>query len=180
MANLSRLPWPRQLEGARAHNLHDITVDVPLGSFVAVTGVSGSGKSTLIEDILHRVLALHFYRARVIPGEHARVTGLQHLDKVIDIDQSPIGRTPRSNPATYTGLFDHVRKLFAATKAAKARRYGAGRFSFNVAGGRCDTCAGEGFVMVELLFLPSVYTPCPTCRGARYNAKTLEVAYHGK
>src|SRR6185503_17103145 len=133
-----------RVEGAREHNLQDLDVDIPLGLFVAVTGVSGSGKSTLIEDILHRALARHFYRARVIPGAHDRITGFEHIDKVIDIDQSPIGRTPRSNPATYTGLFTPIREMFAEHPDAKIRGYGPGRFSFNVKGGRCEACQGDG------------------------------------
>ena len=148
-----------RVEGAREHNLRDLTVDFPLGTFIAITGVSGSGKSTLVEDILHRSLARHFYRARVIPGEHARITGLEHIDKVIDIDQSPIGRTPRSNPATYTGVFTPVRDLFAEMPEAKIRGYGPGRFSFNVKGGRCESCQGDGLVKIEMHFLPDVYVP---------------------
>ncbi len=168
-----------RIEGARAHNLRDVDVDIPLGCFVAVTGVSGSGKSTLVEDILHRSLARHFYRARVIPGEHARITGLQHLDKVIDIDQSPIGRTPRSNPATYTGLFTPIRELFAEMPEAKMRGYGPGRFSFNVKGGRCEACQGDGLVKIEMHFLPDVFVPCEVCKGKRFNRETLEVRFRG-
>jgi excinuclease ABC subunit A len=168
-----------RIEGARAHNLQDVDVDIPLGCFVAVTGVSGSGKSTLVEDILHRTLARHFYRARVIPGEHARITGLQHLDKVIDIDQSPIGRTPRSNPATYTGLFTPIRELFAEMPEAKMRGYGPGRFSFNVKGGRCEACQGDGLVKIEMHFLPDVFVPCEVCKGKRFNRETLEVRFRG-
>jgi excinuclease ABC subunit A len=165
--------------GAREHNLRDLTVDIPLGLFVAVTGVSGSGKSTLIEDILHRSLARHFYRARVIPGAHKSITGLEHIDKVIDIDQSPIGRTPRSNPATYTGLFTPIRDLFAEMPEAKIRGYGPGRFSFNVKGGRCESCQGDGLVKIEMHFLPDVYVPCEVCKGKRYNRETLEVRFRG-
>ena len=168
-----------RIEGARAHNLRDITAEIPLGLFVAVTGVSGSGKSTLIEDILHRALARHFYRARVVPGEHTRITGLEHLDKVIDIDQSPIGRTPRSNPATYTGLFTPIRELFADMPEAKLRGYGPGRFSFNVKGGRCEACQGDGLVKIEMHFLPDVYVTCESCKGKRYNRETLEVRFRG-
>ena len=168
-----------RIDGARAHNLRDLSVDIPLGTFVAVTGVSGSGKSTLVEDILHRSMARHFYRARVIPGEHARITGLQHLDKVIDIDQSPIGRTPRSNPATYTGLFTPIRELFAEMPEAKIRGYGPGRFSFNVKGGRCEACQGDGLVKIEMHFLPDVFIPCEVCKGKRFNRETLEVRFRG-
>jgi len=168
-----------RVEGAREHNLRDLTVDFPLGTFIAVTGVSGSGKSTLVEDILHRTLARHFYRARVIPGEHRRITGLEHIDKVIDIDQSPIGRTPRSNPATYTGVFTPVRELFAEMPEAKIRGYGPGRFSFNVKGGRCEACQGDGLVKIEMHFLPDVYVPCDVCKGKRYNRETLEVRFRG-
>jgi excinuclease ABC subunit A len=165
--------------GAREHNLRNLDVDIPLGVFVAVTGVSGSGKSTLIEDILHRALARHFYRARVIPGEHKSIAGLEHIDKVIDIDQSPIGRTPRSNPATYTGLFTPIRELFAEMPEAKIRGYGPGRFSFNVKGGRCEACQGDGLVKIEMHFLPDVYVPCEVCKGKRYNRETLEVRFRG-
>ncbi|MGH9203356.1 MAG: excinuclease ABC subunit UvrA, partial [Vicinamibacterales bacterium] len=168
------------IHGAREHNLRNLTVQIPLGAFVSVTGVSGSGKSTLIEDILHRTLARHFFRARVIPGEHDRVTGLDHIDKVIDIDQSPIGRTPRSNPATYTGLFAPIRDLFAELPEAKIRGYGPGRFSFNVKGGRCESCQGDGLVKIEMHFLPDVYVPCDVCKGRRYNRETLEVQFRGK
>jgi excinuclease ABC subunit A len=167
------------IHGAREHNLRDLTVSLPLGTFVTVTGVSGSGKSTLIEDILHRALARHFYRARVIPGAHQRIAGLEHIDKVIDIDQSPIGRTPRSNPATYTGLFTPIRELFAELPEAKIRGYGPGRFSFNVKGGRCEACEGDGLVKIEMHFLPDVYVPCEVCKGKRYNRETLEVQFRG-
>ncbi|HEY2162753.1 MAG TPA: excinuclease ABC subunit UvrA, partial [Gemmatimonadaceae bacterium] len=169
-----------RIDGAREHNLRNLDVEIPLGLFVAVTGVSGSGKSTLIEDILHRALARHFYRARVILGEHRRITGFEHIDKVIDIDQSPIGRTPRSNPATYTGVFTPVRELFAELPEAKIRGYGPGRFSFNVKGGRCEACQGDGLVKIEMHFLPDVYVPCDVCKGRRYNRETLEVRFRGQ
>jgi excinuclease ABC subunit A len=166
--------------GAREHNLRDITVDIPLGQLVAVTGVSGSGKSTLINDILASVLVNHLNGAREVPGRHTRVNGLDQLDKVVRVDQSPIGRTPRSNPATYTGVFDHMRKLFAETTEAKVRGYLPGRFSFNVKGGRCENCAGDGTIKIEMNFLPDVYVPCEVCHGARYNRETLEVHFKGK
>ena len=166
--------------GAREHNLRDVDVTFPLGLFVAVTGVSGSGKSTLVNDILYTSLAKQLYNARTLPGRHKAITGLEHVDKVIHVDQSPIGRTPRSNPATYTGVFDHVRKLFAATPEAKMRGYLQGRFSFNVKGGRCEACAGDGTIKIEMNFLPDVYVPCEVCHGARYNRETLEVHYKGK
>ncbi len=177
-----RAPEPGRalrIEGAAEHNLRTIDVDIPLGLFVAITGVSGSGKSTLIADILHRALARHFYRARVIPGAHRRITGLEHIDKVIDIDQSPIGRTPRSNPATYTGLFTPIRDLFAELPDSKMRGYGPGRFSFNVKGGRCEACQGDGLVKIEMHFLPDVYVSCEVCKGKRYNRETLEVRFRG-
>jgi excinuclease ABC subunit A len=166
--------------GARENNLKNVTFEVPLGLFVAVTGVSGSGKSTLVTDILYRALARHFYRAKVVPGAHTRVEGLDRIDKVIDIDQSPIGRTPRSNPATYTGLFTPIRELFTALPEAKMRGYGPGRFSFNVKGGRCEACQGDGLVKIEMHFLPDVYVPCEVCKGRRYNRETLEVRYKGR
>ncbi|MBS41985.1 MAG: excinuclease ABC subunit A [Nocardioides sp.] len=166
--------------GAREHNLRDVDVTFPLGLFVAVTGVSGSGKSTLVNDILYTSLAKELYRARTVPGRHRKITGLDHVDKVIHVDQSPIGRTPRSNPATYTGVFDHVRKLFASTPEAKMRGYQQGRFSFNVKGGRCEACTGDGTIKIEMNFLPDVYVPCEVCHGARYNRETLEVHYKGK
>src|SRR5262245_41027980 len=169
-----------RIEGAKEHNLRNLDVEIPLGLFVAVTGVSGSGKSTLIEDILHRALARHFYRARVIPGAHTKISGFEHIDKVIDIDQSPIGRTPRSNPATYTGLFTPIRELFAELPEAKIRGYGPGRFSFNVKGGRCEACQGDGLVKIEMHFLPDVYVPCDVCKGRRYNRETLEVRFRGQ
>ncbi len=166
--------------GARHHNLKDLTVEFPLGLFIAVTGVSGSGKSTLVTDILFQALARHFYRAKVVPGTHTRLEGLEQIDKVIDIDQSPIGRTPRSNPATYTGLFTPIRELFTFLPESKIRGYGPGRFSFNVKGGRCEACQGDGLVKVEMHFLPDVYVPCEVCKGRRYNRETLEVRYKGK
>ena len=166
--------------GARQHNLADIDVSFPLGCMVAVTGVSGSGKSTLINDILYHVLANRLNGARHVPGRHRSVTGLEHLDKVVHVDQSPIGRTPRSNPATYTGVWDHVRKLFAATTEAKVRGYMPGRFSFNVKGGRCENCHGDGTIKIEMNFLPDVYVACEVCHGARYNRETLEVHFKGK
>jgi excinuclease ABC subunit A len=166
--------------GAKEHNLRDIDVTFPLGLFVSVTGVSGSGKSTLVNDILYTSLAKQIYNARAVPGRHKRITGLDHVDKVIHVDQSPIGRTPRSNPATYTGVFDHIRKLFASTPEAKVRGYLQGRFSFNVKGGRCEACAGDGTIKIEMNFLPDVYVPCEVCHGARYNRETLEVHYKGK
>ncbi|HET8603011.1 MAG TPA: excinuclease ABC subunit UvrA [Marmoricola sp.] len=178
-----RPPSPgRQLtvHGARENNLRNIDVSFPLGCFVAVTGVSGSGKSTLVNDILYTSLAKQIYNARAVPGRHRKISGLEHVDKVIHVDQSPIGRTPRSNPATYTGVFDHVRKLFASTPEAKVRGYQQGRFSFNVKGGRCEACAGDGTIKIEMNFLPDVYVPCEVCHGARYNRETLEVHYKGK
>ncbi|GGL91062.1 UvrABC system protein A [Nakamurella endophytica] len=165
---------------AREHNLRNVTVDFPLGTLVAVTGVSGSGKSTLVNDILYAVLANRINGARMVPGRHTRVAGLEHVDKVVGVDQSPIGRTPRSNPATYTGVFDHIRKLFAATTEAKVRGYQPGRFSFNVKGGRCEACSGDGTLKIEMNFLPDIYVPCEVCKGARYNRETLDVHYKGK
>jgi excinuclease ABC subunit A len=169
-----------RIVGARANNLQNLTVDIPLGLFVAVTGVSGSGKSTLVTDILYQALARQFYRAKVVPGAHTRIEGLDKIDKVIDIDQSPIGRTPRSNPATYTGLFTPIRELFTQLPDAKLRGYGPGRFSFNVKGGRCEACQGDGLVKIEMHFLPDVYVPCEVCKGRRYNRETLEVRYKGR
>jgi excinuclease ABC subunit A len=166
--------------GARENNLKNVSVSFPLGTFVAVTGVSGSGKSTLVNSILYRVLAAELNRARNVPGRHTRVTGLDDLDKVVHVDQSPIGRTPRSNPATYTGVWDNIRKLFAETTESKVRGYGPGRFSFNVKGGRCEACKGDGTIKIEMNFLPDVYVPCEVCQGARYNRETLEVHYKGR
>ena len=168
-----------RIEGAAEHNLQKVDAEFPLGLFVAVTGVSGSGKSTLVEDILQKSLSRHFFRARVLPGLHKRILGLEHLDKVIDVDQSPIGRTPRSNPATYTGLFTPIRELFAEMPEAKLRGYGPGRFSFNVKGGRCEACQGDGLVKIEMHFLPDVYVTCEQCRGKRYNRETLDVKFRG-
>jgi excinuclease ABC subunit A len=172
----------RQLtvHGARENNLQDIDVSFPLGVFTAVTGVSGSGKSTLVNDILYTHLARELNGARNVPGRHTRVDGDDLVDKVVHVDQSPIGRTPRSNPATYTGVFDHIRKLFAETTEAKVRGYMPGRFSFNVKGGRCENCAGDGTIKIEMNFLPDVYVPCEVCHGARYNRETLDVHYKGK
>ena len=168
------------VKGARENNLQNIDVSFPLGAFVAVSGVSGSGKSTLVNDILYSVLANKLNGARIVPGRHKTITGLELLDKVVHVDQSPIGRTPRSNPATYTGVFDKVRALFAETTEAKIRGYQQGRFSFNVKGGRCENCAGDGTITIEMNFLPDVYVPCEVCHGARYNRETLEVHYKGK
>ncbi len=168
------------LRGARENNLRDVTVKFPLGTFTCITGVSGSGKSSLITDTLHKRLAMDLHRARHKPGAHDSLDGVKHLDKVIEIDQSPIGRTPRSNPATYTGLFTPIRELFASMTEAKARGYQAGRFSFNVKGGRCEACKGEGIIQIEMNFLPDVFVPCEVCHGARYNREALEILYKGK
>ena len=168
------------VKGARENNLKNIDVKFPLGVMTCVTGVSGSGKSSLVNQILYKRLARDLNRARTIPGKHKRIEGLEQVDKVINIDQSPIGRTPRSNPATYTGVFDLIRDLFAGTPDAKARGYKKGRFSFNVKGGRCEACAGDGILKIEMHFLPDVYVPCEVCGGKRYNRETLEVRYKGK
>jgi excinuclease ABC subunit A len=168
------------VRGAREHNLADIDVAFPLGCFIAVTGVSGSGKSTLVNEILLRALAHDLHRAKAVPGLHRAIEGVSNVDKVVDVDQAPIGRTPRSNPATYTGMFDHIRRLFAQTPESKVRGYQPGRFSFNVRGGRCEACAGDGTIKIEMQFLPDVYVPCEICGGARYNRDTLEVTFRGK
>jgi len=177
-----RSPGAQWIEvvGAREHNLQNIDVKIPLGCFVAVTGVSGSGKSTLVRDILLPVLMQKIYKSKDPAGRHKKIVGIEHLDKVIDMDQSPIGRTPRSNPATYTGVFDGIRKLFATTAEAKTRGYQPGRFSFNVQGGRCEACSGDGTIKIEMHFLPDVYVPCEVCKGARYNRDTLEITFKGK
>ena len=168
------------IKGAKENNLKNVNVDIPLGVLTCITGVSGSGKSSLIREILYKRLARDLNRARVIPGKHTEMIGLDQLDKVIDIDQSPIGRTPRSNPATYTGVFDQIRDLFASTPDAKMRGYNKGRFSFNVKGGRCEACSGDGILKIEMNFLPDIYVPCEVCGGKRYNRDTLEVRYKGK
>ena len=168
------------IRGARQHNLKGIDVSVPLGVFCCVTGVSGSGKSTLVNEILYRAVSNRLHRARLRPGAHDRIEGLHDVDKIINIDQSPIGRTPRSNPATYTGVFDHIRALFSQTKEARVRGYAPGRFSFNVKGGRCEVCRGDGQIKIEMHFLPDVYVPCEQCHGRRYNRETLEVRFKGK
>lgn len=180
--DVRRAPGDRwiHIRGAKEHNLQEVDVSIPLGCFVAVTGVSGSGKSTLVNDVLFNALARELNGARVVPGKHRSIKGLDLIDKVVHVDQSPIGRTPRSNPATYTGVFDHIRKLFAQTQEAKIRGYLPGRFSFNVKGGRCESCSGDGTLRIEMNFLPDVYVPCEVCHGARYNRETLEVHYKGK
>jgi excinuclease ABC subunit A len=168
------------VHGAAEHNLRTIDVSFPLGTLISVTGVSGSGKSSLVNSILYTALAKKLYNAHAVPGRHRSITGTEHIDKSIHVDQSPIGRTPRSNPATYTGVFDRIRKLFAETPEAKVRGYQQGRFSFNVKGGRCENCAGDGTIKIEMNFLPDVYVPCEVCHGARYNRETLEVHYKGR
>ncbi|MGA0862412.1 MAG: excinuclease ABC subunit UvrA [Ilumatobacteraceae bacterium] len=190
LTGVERIPVPTQrrvrggdaivVRGAREHNLRDIDVELPLGCFVAVTGVSGSGKSTLVRDILLPAVMQKLHKSKESPGRHTRIDGLDAIDKVIDMDQSPIGRTPRSNPATYTGVFDGIRKLFAAAPEAKVRGYQPGRFSFNVQGGRCEACSGDGTIKIEMHFLPDVYVPCEVCKGARYNRDTLEITFKGK
>ena len=166
--------------GAAEHNLKNIDVSVPLGTFTCVTGVSGSGKSSLVNEILYKKLGVELNRMKAHPGKHRKITGMEYLDKVVGIDQSPIGRTPRSNPATYTNLFNEIRNLFASTQEAKARGYGSGRFSFNTKGGRCEACCGDGLLKIEMHFLSDVYVPCEVCHGKRYNRETLEVRYKGK
>jgi len=163
--------------GARENNLKNIDVHIPLGKLVCITGVSGSGKSSLMVEVLYKSLARHINRSRITPGEHDRIEGLDQIDKIINIDQSPIGRTPRSNPSTYTGLFDHIRRLFADLPESKVRGYKAGRFSFNVRGGRCEACQGQGQLRIEMQFLPDVYVPCDVCHGSRYNRETLQVRF---
>ncbi len=190
LSGVKSIPRPQQrrsgsgevltVVGAREHNLKDVDVDVPLGCLVAVTGVSGSGKSTLVNDILLRSLAQQVNRAKTTPGLHRTIKGVEHIDKVVEVDQAPIGRTPRSNPATYTGVFDHIRKLFSQTPEAKVRGYLPGRFSFNVKGGRCEACSGDGTIRIEMHFLPDVYVPCEVCDSSRYNRDTLEVTFRGK
>lgn len=169
-----------QIIGARENNLKNIDVNIPLGVFTCITGVSGSGKSSLINEILYKCLANELNGANQKPGEHDLLKGIEYLDKVIDIDQSPIGRTPRSNPATYTGVFDFIREIFASTTEAKTRGYKSGRFSFNIKGGRCEACSGDGINKIEMHFLPDIYVPCEVCKGKRYNRETLEVRYKGK
>ena len=168
------------IHGAREHNLKNIDLEVPRDKLVVFTGLSGSGKSSLINEILYKKLAAELNHAHTHPGKHKEIRGLEHLDKVIQIDQSPIGRTPRSNPATYTGLFNDIRDLFASTQDAKSRGYGPGRFSFNVRGGRCEACQGDGLLKIEMHFLPDIYVPCEVCKGKRYNRETLEVKYKDK
>jgi excinuclease ABC subunit A len=169
-----------EISGASEHNLQGIDVKIPLGVFCCVTGVSGSGKSTLVNDVLYKAVANRLHRTRQRAGTHKRITGLEQLDKIISVDQSPIGRTPRSNPATYIGLFDQIRDLFSRTQEARARGYKPGRFSFNVKGGRCEVCRGDGQIKIEMHFLPDVYVPCEQCHGKRYNRETLEVRFKGK
>src|SRR3990170_1358917 len=169
-----------RIVGARAHNLRNLTVDIPLGTFACVTGLSGGGKSTLVVETLYKAMARRLNGSRVHPGEHDRIEGLEYLDKVVDIDQTPIGRTPRSNPATYTGAFTPMRDWFAGLPEATARGYKPGRFSFNVKGGRCEACEGDGVIKIEMHFLPDVYVQCDQCKGTRYNRETLEITFKGK
>ncbi len=179
----SKLRKPKNwvtVKGAAQNNLKNIDVPFPTGVITAVTGVSGSGKSTLVNSILKNAAMQRFYHSKAKPGKHTGIEGLEYLDKIVDIDQSPIGRTPRSNPATYTGVFDQIRDIFAMTQDAKARGYQKGRFSFNVKGGRCEACRGDGIIKIEMHFLPDVYVPCEVCKGQRYNRETLEVRYKGK
>ena len=189
LAGKAQIPVPKkrrrpsgyvEIQGASQHNLKNIDVKIPLGVFCAVTGVSGSGKSTLVNEVLYKAVANRLHRAKQRPGAHKRINGLDQIDKIINIDQSPIGRTPRSNPATYIGLFDHIRELFSKTQEARARGYKPGRFSFNVKGGRCEVCRGDGQIKIEMHFLPDVYVPCEQCDGKRYNRETLEVRFKGK
>ena len=179
-AGCAALLWVSPLRGAAVNNLKDLDVDIPLGVFTCVTGVSGSGKSSLVNEVLKKRLSRELNRSLEIPGKHRELLGIEQLDKVIDIDQSPIGRTPRSNPATYTGVFDLIRDIFAGTTDARAKGYKKGRFSFNVKGGRCEACQGDGIVKIEMHFLPDVYVPCEVCHGKRYNRETLEVRYRDK
>lgn len=169
-----------RVKGASENNLQNIDVTFPLGKFIAVTGVSGSGKSTLVNSILKKAVAQKLNRNSAKPGKHKALEGIENIERLIDIDQSPIGRTPRSNPATYTGVFDDIRDLFAKTNEAKIRGYKKGRFSFNVKGGRCEACSGDGIIKIEMHFLPDVYVPCEVCHGTRYNSETLEVHYKDK
>ncbi len=182
MPQVRRAPGDKCIEliGAKQHNLKNVDVKIPLGLFVAVTGVSGSGKSTLIQETLYPILQNRINKTHTVWGAHEEIRGLEHLDKIIDIDQSPIGRTPRSNPATYTGTFDLIRVLFSKTQDARVRGYEPGRFSFNVKGGRCESCKGDGILKIEMQFLPDVYVPCEVCKGKRYNRETLEVKFKGK
>src|SRR5262249_38907447 len=168
------------IRNAHENNLQNVTVEFPLGKFICVTGVSGSGKSTLVHEVLSRKVAQVLYGSRERPGAHGSIEGIEQIDKIIEIDQSPIGRTPRSNPATYTGAFGPIREVFAKMPEARVRGYDAGRFSFNVKGGRCEACRGDGIIEIEMQFLPDVYVPCEVCHGARYNRETLEVRYTGK